>query len=979
MPPPRRKSDSSAPPDHREEAANIVVGQSLRHLLRQAGISVDAEVAGRADHTLPDIFISAGGRHIVIEAKYGNPAAAAKDAKARFAEMSPPPHIVGALSYSPLFKKDPEKAAREGAAVEFAFTGHDPDDKKTLWSGPSKWRPNWRTGSIYDVAQLLRRPRAIVAPKDDEVERAVAAIDGALAAFMYYFDDKPGSATRIARELQVNLADSKGEKLKELKKEALLVAGLIVVGAMLFHSALAARDDRVPVLSYFVNHRAPHMVYKLMDCWGFILDEINYSAIFRVALKILGASEPSIDALMPLRQAVDSVRLSAQDGVDLTGQVYHRILTDAKTLAAFYTSIPAAMMMSGVALNMDAWGGAEKWADMNFIRKFRVADPACGSGMLLTSACWQIRDNCARADFRERGYRADGENGGAAKLHKILMEEVAWGYDILETASHLTAANLGMMAPEVSFEKTHISRVILGKTDGNGVAAGSLEMLDSEIPIFNRGGAQVETQEEADSLPELDLCIMNPPFVRGTKGNESFNFLPPEERDAVRARMRKLGKKYDFVCDKGQGPGFVALACKRVKPGGRVAMILPATLAVGMGKAWGGSRARLERDFNLETMIVSRDPKRPYFSMSANFQECVCIARKRRNGEKPADKALFVSLRRNPTSGGDGLAAARAILKAEKEGGDLGDLDDGFGQFARLSWHGKSAWRGVSFANLHLAFVAERLTASGSLSSLVAKGQAPLRPLSELADIGSHRLDLYVNDPDEKRRRARLSPTETEYAGYWPGLHKRNTGIWPKDVADIWEDPHCWLLPLEDADRGTRNANWAEGFFAKSGAIVINQTFWFKSARRLASLISRPVQASCYWPVRLRKESETRRKAMTVWLNSSPSVLLIAHACSSTQGAKVKFSQAAARELPVVDLDKLTPAQLGKLADAFDEIVRRTERGEGLLEMSRMTKDPTRKMLDDAVSDALGLGDFRPLRAALAAEPIIVSRPVADN
>ena len=190
--------------------------------------------------------------------------------------------------------------------------------------------------------------------------------------------------------------------------------------------------------------------------------------------------------------------------------------------------------------------------------------------------------------------------------------------------------------------------------------------------IFKRGDQQMETRGEAEPLPELDLCIMNPPFVRGKAGNESFNFLPSGEQEAVQARMRELGKQFDFVCDKGQGPGFVALACQRVKPGGRIAMILPSTLATGMGKAWGGSREKLERDFDLETLIVSRDSEHPNFSMSTNFQECVCVARKRCNGEKPEKKALFVALRRNPQSGGDGLAAARVIFEGGERGAGFG-------------------------------------------------------------------------------------------------------------------------------------------------------------------------------------------------------------------------------------------------------------------------------------------------------------------
>ena len=968
---PSRKSEPFA---HVEGHANSVVGLSLRHLLRQSGIQVDPEVKGIGG-AKPDIYIRADDLRIVIEAKYQNRKAAAEAACARFARMKPPPHIVGALSYSKPFETDPEKAARQGAMVDFAFFGRDLDDENAPGPDLKKWPLAWRSGTVYDVAQVLRRPRAIINPEDDEMERAVGAINGALAEFQSHFHDKPGRVHHVARALQVNLDDTKGEEREALENEALRVAGLILIGALMFQSALADQDERVRRPEFFLQKLAD--LRKLPGHWEFIVDEINYAAIFNVAVEVFRESHPGRGLMREMAGAADAAREVTQGGADLTGQIYHRVLADAKTLAAFYTSIPAATMTARIALDMDSRNGAEKWADLNFIRELKVADPACGSGTLLTAAAWQIRDNFLRADFRKNGpAESDDARGRLAKLHRAMLEEVIWGYDILETAAHLTAANLGLMAPGVDFREAHIYRTIIGKTENQGVAAGSLEMLGAEVPIFDRGDRQMETREKADSLPELDLCIMNPPFVRGTAGNESFNFLPSGEQEAVRARMRELGKlrngdhngngDYRFVCDKGQGPGFVALACKRVKPGGRVAMILPSTLAVGMGKAWAGSRAMLEREFNLETVIVSRDSARPHFSMNTNFQECICVARKRRSGEKPAGKALFVSLHRNPSTGAKGLAAARAILKAQKNGQDLGDLSEGFGQFARLSWHGKSAWRGVSFANLHLAFVAEGFSAGGSLSPYVEGSVAALKPLGELADFGGCTLHLKINH--DKFRFLRISPTPTICAGYYPGYHKGRTGVGHKDTAEIQESPHCWLVPLPGCEQK------AKTHFAKAGRIVINESFRFNTARRFASLISEPVQAAHYWPVKLRKETEPRLKALTVWLNSTPTVLLVAHMSQSTHGAKVGFSQGAAKELPVPDLDALKPAQLRKLAGAFDAVVAATNRGEGLLPLPRMVDDPTRKMLDDAVSDALGLGDLRPLRAALAAEPIIVSR-----
>ena len=398
--------------------------------------------------------------------------------------MNPPPHIVGALSYSPLFETDPKKAAREGALVEFAFAGHNPDEDAPGLD-PAKWRPAWHSGTVYDVAQALRRPRAIVAPQADEMEDALGAINGALSAFQSYFYDKPGAVARIAEALQVNFADSKGEEREELESEALRVAGLILIGALMFQSALSNSDEskRVRLPIDFLQRSSG--VMDLGDHWQFILDEINYAAIFRVALDILCTSDVSKDVLRTLADAAQSAREITQDGADLTGQIYHRVLADAKTLAAYYTSIPAAMMMSKIALDMDSRGGAKKWADLDYLRELKVADPACGSGTLLTAAAWQIRDNFLRADFRENGpTESEKAHGRIAELHRVMLEEIMWGYDILETAAHLTAANLGMMSPGVDFRKAHIYRAIIGKTDEKGVAAGSLEMLASDVPNF---------------------------------------------------------------------------------------------------------------------------------------------------------------------------------------------------------------------------------------------------------------------------------------------------------------------------------------------------------------------------------------------------------------------------------------------------------------------------------------------------------------
>ena len=510
----------------REERANTLVAEVLGKLL---GMEVRAETSGRVDRKLPDIEIPA--HKAVLEAKYDDFDAAVKAARGRWTNMNPPPAIVGALSYHPSFKKDIKQAIRRDDSIEFALSGDRHADLHSLK----------RTGTVYDLAQSLRRPAAILHPDRDEIEQAVGSIEGALAMFYGTVRDNPGLLDKFARILQANFEKGKEEETLE---QSARVAGLILFGAFLFQFALALKDNRV---------QSPSLdsLSALSAHWKMILSDINYAAIFGVARRILdaGVLRPHAEALL---DAARDVQTLAKDGTDLMGRIYHRLLADAKPLGAFYTSIPAATMIAGLALSPKDWGSNSQWADLDFVRKFRIADPACGSGTLLAAACWQMRDNFARADFRERGVMLNGKKSPLDDMQKCLLEEIIWGYDILETAGHLTATTLGLMSPGVDFRHAHIYRTLIGDTTA-GAVAGSLELLEG-TPMFNRH-EQVETAIGSDEAPELDLCIMNPPFVRGTIGNESFSFLSPAEQEAVHNRIRTLGKKHCFVSDKGQGTG----------------------------------------------------------------------------------------------------------------------------------------------------------------------------------------------------------------------------------------------------------------------------------------------------------------------------------------------------------------------------------------------------------------------------------------
>ena len=320
----------------REERANVIVAQALAKLLRT---KVEAEVKKRADGRLLDIYIP--DLNAVLEAKYDDFDAACRAAQDRWEEMNPPPEIVGALSYDLSFEKDAEDAVYGDGRIEFALSGN-PDESL------SKFK---RTGAVYDLAQSLRRPAAILRPNEDEIDKEIKNIEGAMTLFYTDVKNKKGLLAKFAEILKANFANADEEKILE---QSARVAGLILFGALLFQFALSQKNPDV-------NSPDKLGLSDFVDEWGRIRREINYAAIFDVAEKLLRAGVPP-KSLKCLRRAARKAQDLAEDGTDLMGRIYHRLLADAKPLGAFYTSIPAATMIAGLALPPPDWKNTD-WAN----------------------------------------------------------------------------------------------------------------------------------------------------------------------------------------------------------------------------------------------------------------------------------------------------------------------------------------------------------------------------------------------------------------------------------------------------------------------------------------------------------------------------------------------------------------------------------------------------------------------------------------
>ena len=339
---------------------------------------------------------------------------------------------------------------------------------------------------------------------------------------------------------------------------------------------------------------------EVLAAWGDIL-KIDYWAIFAIAKDILEQlpSGDAADILRRLKHTAQAVDATGVDNAhDLTGRIFQRLIADRKYLATFYTLPASAALLARLAV---AKMEGVDWSDAGAIGSLRIGDFACGTGALLSAVYEQIAARHERA------------GGDAAALHKVMMEEALYGCDVMPSAVHITGSTLSGMEPSVLFNTSHLYTMPYGRMQDGSVMIGSLELLQSSNvltlfytsdPAMRTGSTGQETavQIRAEIQDEgYDLVIMNPPFTRNVTREGAYADTTHAAFAAFGASdedQRQMGKRMDVLkkdtCyhgNAGIASAFAALAHKKIKPGGVLALVLPISATVGL--AWQGFRKML--------------------------------------------------------------------------------------------------------------------------------------------------------------------------------------------------------------------------------------------------------------------------------------------------------------------------------------------------------------------------------------------------
>ena len=388
-------------------ATEVAYNLSLARLLRHEGLSAEGEqrrVFG-GSRGQADVLLDFDEYAVVLEAEFGSPAKA--DADKRLPQDAPaivnglPVRLVVAIGYPEAFadlpesKTDANLAACPDLRIVYRYFG-EPWGEET-------------TGSVTDLAEVLRN-YWIQSDNGTGIEETVRRADEAIQA-----------ASDILTRIDVpDRSEQDGPATK----------ALIWLNALLFHELLALHLD--PTLLP-AAHRGKRILRPdpdggpshLLQQWSEIL-EINWWPIFHIARETLKTtpSPTNHEAVRILKRAAAEI---AETGTirrhDVAGRIFHRLLDSRKFLATNYTTIPAAILLAGLAFDerSKCWDGVD-FTDPKSVAGMRIVDPACGSGTLLMAA---VQEVIKRA-------RRDGLSGSdEQELMRATLEGAVYGFDVV--------------------------------------------------------------------------------------------------------------------------------------------------------------------------------------------------------------------------------------------------------------------------------------------------------------------------------------------------------------------------------------------------------------------------------------------------------------------------------------------------------------------------------------------------------------------
>jgi hypothetical protein len=750
---------------------------------------------------------------------------------------------------------------------------------------------------------------------------------------------------------------------KEDTQKLISTAGLLLIDAMVFHEIIAASHEEVPTLSTLMA--SANLKKELENSWQYIIDNINYEPVLDITLNILRniPASPVVDKQLRLlgNLAYDIASSKVLLKHDLFGRIYHRLLLGnlVKYHATYYTSIPAARLLARLLTNLPSDLAAENVPPTYGNEPLHIVDFACGSGTLLSAIYKEI----------DAKHRIESEHIKIDDLHRYLVEEGIWGFDVLHHAVHLAATVLSLHNP-VPVKASKLFALRLGERK----YLGSVNFLSSPNigqDMLLTGATRVEgvsisvTKREAKTitLPNFHICIMNPPFTRSVGGNLLFGSLPKKERAELQKTLSQLLKEKELsgIGQAGLGAVFVFIADKYLVENCRMGLVLPR--AVLSGVSWKKVREKLLKDYHIEYIITSYETDNQWnFSENTDLSEVLLVARKTHNEDK-SRYTFFVNLWKKPSNELEAIYLGTQ-LKELYNSAKLYDIENSNASPYHLKLHGKKIGEVYSAKLTENNFGVYNIFSQMELNRVVLFLRKGIVYLPDQGIVGNIRLSTLAKlkaeiGPDRRQVHSTFKVSDTAAGSIYRAFWGYDSSI----TKTISQSPNAYLEP--------KNAGQARDLWNKRGKLLTVERARLNTYTVLATYLKEEVLSNVWWPI---KVEDYVAKILAIWLNSTFGLLLLVSIAEVTQGPWVDFKKEYLREMLVIDVNRIGKRAKAGLLSLYDKEVHGKKISESPLKAlpEEFANPFVRKEIDDEICKTLGLDlKLDTLYKLLAKEPMI--------
>ena len=716
------------------------------------------------------------------------------------------------------------------------------------------------------------------------------------------------------------------------EEESCKTAALLIANACIMHKRLEETGNLGGLTKIEAANIVRDPASALVSAWRTILAK-DYAPVFQDATALLANLPPhkTIQAAVStlIQCAIDNATTLNDLGFDHAGPLYHSILGSAQSDGAFYTKNLSAYLLAGLAFD-DQF---TDWKDPNQVNKLKIIDPACGTGTLLMAALNIIKKHAAEAQ--------DLNEAEINKLHKRLVENSIYGFDINKYSVQLAACNLTIGAPNTDYDRMNLHTLQHGaikNADDSGlddVRHGVLEKLLDEgmgkmilepPPLF---GEDVSRKGMAEVLmPErFDAVIYNPPFTDTQKQGRRY----------AAATARAMGERLQYIkTTLGQRDQSAAVAVGRgsIRPfftpltndllptgKGKLAKVIPATACTSENGRT--ERQYLATNFHIEMVVTSHDPKHVNFSENTSIHECLVVGNRNPDKDQPT---RFIQLAAYPKD----VKEAETLIDAIQN-----NAGDGYTETLWTADKMRAGnWSPVQWFNPDLARAAEEMNA---LTKLI--------------------LANHICSVNYAPRAFRADFDYTPNVG-------NNRNSFCTIAEDVMQTINC--RPETQAIPKTGKEHKAVNAWQKATRFLITSRFSTTSSRLLGIYSEKPALGSAYFAMAVKTPEQ--EKAFAVFLNSSFGIIQMLN----RRTKKLTYPSYEVGHLKTLMLPDPNKADLAPLLAAFEKL-----KNTPLERLAKCAEDPARKILDHAAAESIGIDPAitDQWREWLSQEPTITNKP----